>query len=122
MKLLTVILFFSSLSAFCQQEEIFQAINERRSRLGLEALIYDYNEQFTVDDRAKEVSRAFAIDNNCRCEYETIACNTSISTIIKQLINTRQEWFHFSDEARFITIGIYKANGLYYCVVHTFKE
>lgn len=121
MKLLTIIFLFSSLYAFSQEDDIFSAINDQRARYGLAKLIYEYGEQYTVDDRAREVSTAFQIRDDCMCDYETIACNMSIRSIIKQLTNTRQEYYYFTSEARYIVIGIYKANGLYYCVVHTFK-
>ena len=122
--ILIILLLGISLSVSAQQNEsqqLLSAINTQRERMKLPPLVYRIGEQLSVEERVMQISFDFALSEDCECDYESIAGDNSLMSLITKMTNIRKyQWLHFEQDARFAAIAVMKRDGIFYCVVRTY--
>lgn len=121
--LLTTILVLISAVVVAQNDSqvLFQAINSQREKMKLPPLVYRIGKQLDVDDRVNQISYEFALSEDCACDYESIAGDNSLQSLVSKMTNIRRyEWLHYEKDARFIAVAVIKREGIFYCVVRTY--
>lgn len=112
-----------SLNAAAQNESqsIYKAINAQREQMKLPPLVYRISEQASLEERVNEISFNFALSEDCDCDYESIAGDGSLLSLVSKMTNIkRYQWLHFEKDARFAAIAVVKKEGIFYCVVRTY--
>lgn len=112
-----------STNAFSQNDSqsVFYAINSQREKMKLPPLVYRIGEQVNVDTRVNEISYNFALSEDCECDYESIAGDGSLLSLVSKMTNIRRyEWLHYEKDAKFAAIAVVKKDGIFYCVVRTY--
>lgn len=104
-----------------ESQRVLNAINAKREQLKLPPLVYRIGEQLTVEERVQQISFDFQLSEDCQCDYESIAGDNSLQSLVDKMTNIRKyQWLHFEQDARFVAIAVLKREGIYYCVARTY--
>lgn len=102
-------------------QTLLAAINSQREKMKLPPLVYRIGEQAKVEERVNEISYNFALSEDCDCDYESIAGDGSLFSLVSKMTNIRRyDWLHYQKDARFAAIAVIKKEGIFYCVVRTY--